>query len=98
MRRLTLLRYARLPNPANIAPPPIPNSSASCSPAVPPPPVDGAAAGYEVAGVVGGEVVGGWVVGGWVVGAAGEAGFVVGVWVGPVVAGDGCPLADSVGE
>ena len=93
MRRLTLLRYARLPTPASIAPPPIPNSSASCSPAVPPPPVDGAAAGYEVAGVVGG-----WVVGGWVVGAAGEAGFVVGVWVGLVVAGDGCPLADSVGE
>lgn len=36
------------PAPARIAAPPRPNSQASCSPAVPPPPVAGAAAGNEL--------------------------------------------------
>src|SRR5215470_15526848 len=43
--RVSLLRYARLPRPASKAAPPIPNSRPSCSPAVPPPPVDGGPAG-----------------------------------------------------
>ena len=50
---MSLLRYARLPRPASTAAPPIPNSRPSCSPAVPPPPVDGGPAGTA------GEVV--WV-------------------------------------
>ncbi|HMD95565.1 MAG TPA: hypothetical protein VKG80_23270 [Trebonia sp.] len=49
--------------------------------------MDGAAAGYEVAGVVGG----------WVVGAAGDAGVVVGSLVG-LVPSDGCSLADAEAE
>jgi hypothetical protein len=64
---------------------------------VPPPPVAGAAAGYEVAGVVGGCVVGGWVVGGWVVGAAGDAGVVAECWAG-LVPSDACSLADAEAE
>jgi hypothetical protein len=59
--------------------------------------VAGAAAGNEVAGVVGGWVVGGWVVGGWVVGAAGDAWVVVDSFAG-VVPSDGCPLADAEAE
>jgi hypothetical protein len=42
---VSLLRYARLPRPASTAAPPIPNSRASCSPAVPPPPVGGGPVG-----------------------------------------------------
>jgi hypothetical protein len=69
---------------------------------VPPPPVAGAAAGYEVAGVVGGCVVGGWVVGGsvvggWVVGAAVDAWVVVGSLAG-LVPSDECWLADAEAE
>ena len=56
---------------------------------MPPPPVDGAAAGSEVAGVVGGEVVGGEVVGACV---AGDAEVVVGSLVG-LVPSVGCSLA-----
>jgi hypothetical protein len=70
---------------------------------VPPPPVAGAAAGYEVAGVVGGcvvggWVVGGWVVGGWVVGAAGDVGAVVVGSLAGLVPSDECWLADAEAE
>lgn len=40
-------RRARLPAPARTAAPPTPKSRPSCRPEVPPPPVWGAAAGYE---------------------------------------------------
>ena len=65
---------------------------------MPPPPVAGAAAGYEVAGVVGGCVVGGWVVGGWVVGAAGDVEAVVVGSLAGLVPSDGCWLADAEAE
>jgi hypothetical protein len=55
--------------------------------------VDGAAAGYEVAGAVGG-----WVVSEWLVGVADEAGVVVDEWAGLVVSPAGCPLSVGVGE
>jgi hypothetical protein len=42
---MILLRYARLPTPTSTAAPPIRNRGASWNPAVPPPPVAGAAAG-----------------------------------------------------
>ncbi|MBO0801921.1 MAG: hypothetical protein J2P25_02450 [Nocardiopsaceae bacterium] len=43
---MNLRRSARLPTPASTAAPPAPNSRPSCRPAVPPPPVCGAA-GYD---------------------------------------------------
>jgi hypothetical protein len=46
---MTFLRYAMLPAPARIAAAPSPKSRASWYPAVPPPPVGGAAAGNELA-------------------------------------------------
>ena len=77
-----------LPTPASIAAPPSAKSRPSCRPAVPPPPVDGGAAG--TAGIVGdgacvagaggaGDRVGGCAVGD----AAGGCveGWVVGAWV-----------------
>jgi hypothetical protein len=62
-----------LPAPATMAAPPRMNSSGSCTPAVPPPPVDGAPAGIGLAdwmGAVAGEVAGALVAG---AGAAGVA-------------------------
>jgi hypothetical protein len=47
--RSALLRYARLPAPARIASTPAQSSSTSWNPAVPPPPVPGAAVGNELA-------------------------------------------------
>jgi hypothetical protein len=44
---LNLRRAARLPAPASTAAPPAANSRLSCRPAVPPPPVCGAAVGYD---------------------------------------------------
>jgi hypothetical protein len=46
---ITFLRYAMLPAPASIAAPPSPKSRGSWNPAVPPPPVGGAAVGNGLA-------------------------------------------------
>jgi hypothetical protein len=47
---MSFLRYAMLPAPARMAAPPSPSSSGSWNPAVPPPPVAGAAGGTGLAG------------------------------------------------
>ena len=76
--RSALLRYARPPAPARIASTPAQNSSTSWNPAVPPPPVPGAAVGNELADGLGdGDGLGLGVAG---VGVAGVGVAGVGVW------------------
>ena len=88
---MSLLRYARLPRPASKAAPPIPNSRPSCSPAVPPPPVDGGPAGTAGAVVVCGDAVVACAVAVVVCGDAAAAG-------GGVVVCAGGAFADAAGE
>jgi hypothetical protein len=79
-----------LPAPTRIAATPIPSSRGCWNPAVPPPPVGGAAVGVAGGGLVGGVVGGlvGGVVGGLVGGVVGGlVGGVVGGLVGGVVGG-----------
>ena len=60
-----------MPKPTRTATPPAPNRTPSCSPAVPPPPVSGAAVGYAV--LTGAdECVGAGVVAAWVCVTVGE--------------------------
>src|SRR5215472_14022315 len=89
--RVSLLRYARLPRPASTAAPPIPNSRPSCSPAVPPPPVDGGPAGTAGAVVVCGDAVVACAV---AVVVCGDA--VVACAVAVVVCGDAAPAGGGV--